>query len=48
MQLKRKVDPMYKKYFGIETPIVYLEEIKVQKKAEERFKRSWKRFFKKA
>lgn len=39
---------MYKKYFGIETPIVYLEDIKVQKKIEDRFKRSWKRFFKKS
>ena len=48
MSLKRKVDPMFKKYFGIETPIVYLEDIKVQKKVEERFARSWKRFYKKA
>lgn len=48
MQLKRKVDPMYKNYFGIETPIVYLEDLKIPKKIEERFKRSWKRFFKKA
>ncbi|QVL57344.1 MAG: SET domain-containing protein-lysine N-methyltransferase [Simkaniaceae bacterium] len=48
MSLKRKVDHMFKKYFGIETPIVYLEEIKVQKKIEDRFNRSWKRFFNKA
>lgn len=39
---------MYKKYFGIETPIVYLEDVKVRKKDEERFKRSWKRFYNKA
>ena len=48
MSLKRKVDPMFKKYFGIETPIVYLEDIKVQKKIENRFNRSWKRFYKKS
>ncbi len=39
---------MFKKYFGIETPIVYLEDVKVQKKIEDRFNRSWKRFYKKA
>jgi len=42
------MDSMFKKYFGIETPIVYLEDIKIQKRIEERFKRSWKRFYKKA
>lgn len=48
MSQKRKVDPMFKKYFGIETPIIYLEDVKVQKKIEDRFNRSWKRFYKKA
>ncbi|WP_194847877.1 SET domain-containing protein-lysine N-methyltransferase [Candidatus Neptunochlamydia vexilliferae] len=48
MAHKKRVDPMFKKYFDIETPIVYLENIKVQKKVEDRFNRSWKRFYKKA
>jgi hypothetical protein len=48
MSLKKKMDPMFKKYFGIETLIIYLEEVKVPKKIEERFNRSWKRFYKKA
>ena len=39
---------MFKKYFGIETPISYLSDIKVQKKVEKRFERSWKRFLNKA
>ncbi|MEM8728232.1 MAG: SET domain-containing protein-lysine N-methyltransferase [Chlamydiota bacterium] len=39
---------MFKKYFGIETAIVYLEDVKVQKKIEERFNRSWKRFYRQA
>ena len=39
---------MFKKYFGVETPIVYLSSIKVQKKLEKRFQRSWKRFYNKA
>lgn len=48
MMRKKKVDPMFKKYFGIETPISYLSDIKVQKKVEKRFERSWKRFLNKA
>lgn len=48
MAPKKKVDPMFKKYFGVETPIVYLNSIKVQKKLEKRFQRSWRRFYNKA
>lgn len=46
--IKKKMDLMFKKYFGIETPIVYLQDVEVQKKIENRFNASWKRFYKKA
>ena len=39
---------MFKKYFGIDTPIIYLSDVKVQKKIEKRFERSWTRFYNKA
>lgn len=44
----RRIDPIFKKKFGIKTPIVYLEDIKVDKKIEPRFRRAWKRFYNKA
>lgn len=43
-----KIDPLFKKYFGIETSIVYLTDVKVQKKIEKSFKRSWSRFYPRA
>lgn len=39
---------VFKERFGIETPIQYLEDIEVDKKISEKFKRSWKRFYPKA
>ena len=39
---------MFKKYFGIDMPIIYLSDVKVQKKIEKRFERSWTRFYNKA
>jgi hypothetical protein len=48
MGKSKRVDPMFKKYFGIDTPIIYLSDVKVQKKIEKRFERSWTRFYNKA
>ena len=48
MRKNERVNPMFKKLFGIDTPIIYLNDIKVQKKVEKRFQRSWTRFYNKA
>ena len=39
---------IYKKRFGIRTPIVYLENMEVDEKVRDRFQKSWKRFYPKA
>ena len=48
MKRKRRIDPIFKQKFGIKTPIVYLEDIQVDKKIEQKFRRAWKRFYNKA
>jgi len=45
---EKRVDPIFKKYFGIETPIIYISDITVYEKVQKRFERSWKRFYNKA
>jgi len=45
---KRDIDPSFKKYFKIETEIVYLSNVQVQERVEARFERSWRRFYNKA
>jgi len=42
---KRQIDPIFKRYFGIETPIIYISDNKIQKSVEKRFQISWKRFY---
>jgi len=46
--LRKGYDVIFKERFGIKTPIQYLEDIEIDKKAVDRFKRSWKRFLPKA
>ena len=43
-----KVDPIFKERFGIETPINYFSDVKVEQKIQKRFERAWKRFYGKA
>ena len=46
--LYKGYDVIFKKRFGIKTPIQYLEDMEVDQKVADRFKRSWKRFLPKA
>lgn len=41
------MNAFFKKTFGIDTPIHYLPDIKVEKKIEKQFARSWKRMYRK-
>src|SRR3990167_10049403 len=44
----KKIDPTFKRKFGIDTPIIYLEYSIIEKGCEKQFERSWKRFYHKA
>ncbi len=44
----KRVDPDFKKKFGVKTPIYYLQDVSVDKEVAEKFQRAWKRFRKKA
>lgn len=46
--LHKRCDVVFKKRFGIQTSIEYLENVEVCPKVADRFKRSWRRFLPKA
>ena len=47
-QNRQPIDPIFKRNFGIKTPIVYLQDLELPQIEKEHFNRSWKKFYKKA
>jgi SET domain-containing protein len=45
---KERIDPTFKRKFGIQTSIVYLKNSYVEEGLEKRFAAAWKRFYKKS
>lgn len=45
---KKKIDPVFKKRFGINSHIVYIPDVKIQRGCEEEFRSIWRNFYPKA
>jgi SET domain-containing protein len=48
MSKQNKQDNLFKERFGIETPIVYIEDVRIQRGCQEEFMQAWKKFYRRA